>query len=183
MDIRVASRYAKALFNAALKQNIVASVGADMEAVNALLSGNARFSKFLTDPDVPRGDKRKLLDSVLSDRTTGLTLQLLQLVLEKRREEEIPMIVEQYAALQREHEEIIQVNITSAKPLDESQIKAIIAKIEAETKKKVAPTMHVDANVMGGVKIELGGFVQDGTVAGSLSRLREQLVYKLLKQV
>ncbi|HVL38305.1 MAG TPA: ATP synthase F1 subunit delta [Fimbriimonadaceae bacterium] len=183
MDVRVGRRYARALFNAARRLDVIESVEDDLNAISSLISGDERFRTFLYSPRVPREEKLRIAERLFSDRVTALTMQALRLLLEKRREDEFPAIRLEYISLRREHERVLYAVITSANELDQAQRAAIVDKLATKTGKRVEPEFKVDPHLMGGLKIAYENYVLDGTVKGSLVRLRDNLKRDLLKQV
>jgi F-type H+-transporting ATPase subunit delta len=182
LDTRVAKRYARALFAAALRENILASVEEDLNGISAAFRANEGFQSFVYRPTTAAEDKLKLIENVFSDRVTALTMSLLRLMLEKRRVEEFEFIRLEYAALRRDHERIVYAVFTSAQPLNQDDRTALIAKMERSMGKRVEAEFEVEPKLIGGLKVTYDNFVLDGTVRGSLIRLRDDLVRNLLKQ-
>ena len=182
MDSRVAKRYARALFAAAQKGDILLSVEDDLNGIYNAMVADPKFKSFLLNPTVGREDKTKLMESVFSDRVTALTMQMVRLLLEKGREGEFFFLRLFFIKLRREHEGVIYAVVTSAKELSGDERNSIIGKLEKETGKRVEPEYEIDGNLIGGVKVAYDDYVLDGTVRGYLGRLREKLVYDLLKQ-
>lgn len=182
MESGVASRYARALFNAALKDKIVHSVNDDLDTIAHIVTHDERFKQFLGNPDSTRSVKIGLFERVFADRVTALTMSMLRLVVEKQREFDLPSIREHYSELRRQHDSVLAIKVISARELTTDQQTAIVAKFEKAKSKKVEATFHVDAAVMGGVKVEFEGNVVDGTVAGNLDKLRERFLRDVLKQ-
>jgi len=182
MDARAAKRYAKALFQAASKADVIDSVEADLNAISHLLETHSQFRGFLHNPRIGRDDKTAIAERLFSDRITSFTMSLLRLLLAKRRENEFEGIREEYVQMRRAQGAVVYVLVTSAAELDASQKDAIISKIAAQSGKKVEADFRTDSNLIGGVKVAVGDYVLDGTVRGSLNRLRDLLKYDLLKQ-
>lgn len=182
METRVASRYARALFNAGRSANILDSISADLAGVVGAIERDAKFRTFLINPQVAREQKLSLLGNVFSDRVTALTMAALRLMVEKGREELIPYVREEFDALKRDHDSVKRVKIVSDRPLSDVHREAIIQKISTATRKTVVADVSIDPNLLGGVLVEIDGYVMDGTVRGSLNRMRENLVHNLLKQ-
>lgn len=182
MDSRVAYRYAKALYQAVVSQNLLGAVDDDLSAVARLIETDPRLGKFLLDPNVAREEKASLLDRVFSDRITAVTLQFLRLVMQKRREEELPLIAQEFSRLRREHDQVLLIDVISASELSPTHRDAIVQKIQSATGKTVQAQYAVDPALIGGVKVVLDGYEMDGTLSGSLGRLRERLLIDLLKQ-
>lgn len=182
MDPRAALRYARALFAAAKKQDILDAVAADLIGILGVLEHDPKLRSFLKNPVINGPEKVKLLERVFSDRVTALTMHCIRLLLDKRREAEFELVAQNYLGLLREHQNIELAHITSARPLSEAQSKALVQKLESSVGKKVEASFAVDPSLMGGIKVGLGTYLLDGTLRGGLGRLREKLIYDVLKQ-
>jgi len=64
---------------------------------------------------------------------------------------------------------------TSAAPLDDAEIRAITARLEAMTGGSVALETAVDPDLLGGIVVRVGDRLIDGSVRGRLERLRNRL--------
>jgi F-type H+-transporting ATPase subunit delta len=179
---RVSLRYASAVYEAAKNANSVSTVETDLATIENLLATNGDFRAFILSPNRSREEKLELVDKVFGDRVTALTLRLIKLMLEKRREEELPTIKRDFSSLKRAGEGILHVQIISAVELTAAEQKAIIEKAGAKLGKQLEADFIIDATLIGGVKLAYDDFVIDGSVRGSLDRLRESLRYDTLKQ-
>jgi F-type H+-transporting ATPase subunit delta len=68
--------------------------------------------------------------------------------------------------------------VTSARLLDEQERRALIVKIGELAQGKVEATFREDASLIGGVIVQVGSTVYDGSVRGRLAVLEEQLAAK-----
>lgn len=182
-DNRVARRYAQALFETALKYDVVNSVESDLLAIDNLLYNDPEFRQFVTAPYTSRDEKMAILDRVFSDRITALTMQVLRVMLEKRREAEIPQVRREFVTLRREHEGVVHVTVTSAEVMPDDQRLALVARVGELLGKKIEPDYEVDPSLIGGVRVAYENYVLDGSARGALSKLRERLKYDLLKRL
>ncbi len=181
-DSRIGKRYAHALFGTAQRYDVVQAVEDDLNAIVGLMEKDRRFRHFLIAPYTSREEKVKSLERMFSDRITALTMQVLRVMLEKRREAEIEAVRAEFIILRRAATDTIHVSVTSAEALDDKHRKALISKIEKTTGKKVEADFHVEAALMGGIKVAYENFVLDGSLKGGLARLRDSLKHDLLKQ-
>lgn len=181
-DSRAAKRYARALFSAAQKQNCVNDVDADLAGVVAVLQSSPKFKDFMVSPVTNDKDKTNLIDKTFSGRVNPLTLQMLHLLVAKGRDGELLHIQLEYSALRRQSERIVKAVIESAVELDEAQKNAVVAKIGNITGNRVEPEYRVDPRLIGGVKVTYDNYVLDGTARGYLDKMKETLIYDLLKQ-
>lgn len=178
-DNRVAKRYANALFAVAKKANEADSVGSDLELITSAISDNPKFQQFLFSPVIEGDDKLKLMDSVFSDRVTATTFNLLRLVLEKKRETNLPGIQAEFEELRREANRAVAVVIQTAFEASDAQQKELIKKAEQLSGKHVSATFEVDPQLIGGVRLLFDNVIYDGTLKGQLQKLEGRLSYDL----
>jgi len=182
VDSRVARRYATALFQAALKADIVRAVESDLELVSGLLTQSEDFRNYLNAPYASREDKLARLTRIFGDRVTALSMGAIRLLVEKGREDAIVGIHSQFVAQRRSSEGIIYATVTSSEALSPEHKDALLQKVATVLGKRIDASFVVDPAVIGGVKIAYENFVLDGTARGTLGKLRERLRYELLKQ-
>lgn len=183
MDRRVAKRYAQALFNTALKLDTVQSVEDDLNAIVRLLNNDEQFRDFLMSPRVGREEKVGIAYKLFSDRVTAVTMQALRLLLDKRREGEIEGVLEEYAELRRQHGSVVYAVVTTSVAMENAEREKLLAKLRAQTGKEVEAEFREDASLMGGVRVAYGNYVLDGSIKGTLGRLRDAWRRDVLKQV
>lgn len=181
-DNRVGRRYAQALFGAATNLDVIKSVEDDLASIVRLLENDTRFRQFIIAPYTSRDEKLAIAERIFSDRVTALTMQVLRVMLIKRREGELPAVYREYVALRRAAGNVVYVVVTSAIELDADQKSRLISKLQQQLNTTVEADYRVDARIVGGVKVAFGNSVLDGSVRGSLNRLRDRIKYDLLKQ-
>jgi F-type H+-transporting ATPase subunit delta len=181
-DARVARRYARALFAAAVKNDIVASVEDDLALLSAMSRNSPEFRRFLHSPTASKEHKLEVFSKLFSDRVTATTMSFIRLVLEKGREGAFEHIRIAFTELRREREGVVAAKVVSAFELTEDERRRLVDKLTRESGKTIEPEFQVDPSLIGGLSVELGNYVLDGTVKGSLDRLRETIIYDLLKQ-
>jgi len=181
-DHKVAKRYANALYAEAVRNDVVDVVETDLIAISGLIDEGAEFHNFLMTPHVAREEKIKIADRLFSDRVTALTMHFLRLLLEKRREAEFNTIREEYVTLRREHSKILYAEVISAREVEPKHREALEKKLAEKTGMRVEAVYDVDLSLIGGLKVVYGNYVLDGTVKGSLRRLKDSLRHDLLKQ-
>lgn len=181
-DARIGKRYAQALFGTAQRYGVVEAVEADLTTITSLMDNDRGFRDFILAPYTSRDEKVKIMERIFSDRITALTMQVLRVMLEKRREGEVGAVRREFINLRRAANNVLFVSVTSAQPLDASQQQALLARIEKTTGKNIEAEYHVEPTLIGGVKVAYDNYVQDGTIKGALAHLRDKLKRDLLKQ-
>ncbi len=118
--------------------------------------------------------------AMLADLAAALDLsegmrKFLGLVQSKDRLGFLPQIEDTYRRLADELSGVLRAQITAAVELDAAQQQAIGASLEKQTGKKVALSVNVDPQLIGGVQAEIGGRLFDGSVRTQLKRIEESL--------
>lgn len=182
MEHRVATRYARAFINAALQANSLHEADDDLKVITTVLESREEFRELFESPRVPREKKLALIDRLFADRARPITLKLLRLLVEKRREDSLGLIYKEFVRLKAEFEGVLHVEIQSAVPLEESEVREITTTLANQTGKRIEFKTIVDPALIGGVAVKYGDYVLDGTVSSGLRRLREKLFIDVLKQ-
>lgn len=182
MELRVAKRYARALFSSAVKGNIIEAVESDLNEITGLLEHSEQFSDFVNTPRVNREEKIQILDRVFMGKAQPLTMQAVRLMMHKRREAEIVALRDEFSRLRREQGEVLYAQVSSSVELTDGQKQALVAKLGSKSGKRVEAEYRIDPLLVGGIKVALGNYVLDGSIKGSLGRLKDALRRDLLKQ-
>ena len=168
--------YAKALFELGLGEGNLATIGEDLHAVrDALNDLEGDFRAFFTLPQLRRDDKRRIINLAFGGKVGRPVLGLLNVVVEKRREALFDKIVEEFDMLLDRHQGQLKVQVTSARKLDDQLAQALRTAIEQRTNQTVVLEERVDPEVIGGLKVNVGDRVIDGTVRRSLQDMRRSL--------
>lgn len=181
-DGRVAKRYARAFFSAARAEGMVAAMDADLRSVADALHTSAAFRDFMARPSTSEADKLAMFDKVFGDRITSMTHQAVRLVIEKRRDEYLTAISKEFSDLRRHDELVTRAVVTTADTLGQVERDKIVAKLEADLGRKVEAEFDTDASLIGGVRIVYDNYILDGSVRGQLDKLRDKILYDVLKQ-
>ena len=172
-----AVRYARALFDVALKEADVEQAGQDLARFQTLIDSHATLRLVLTNPAVPVHRKRAVVSELLARAgdTAQPVARLMMLLAERDRLALLPDIVEAYRERLMERQRIVRAQVTTAKPLAPEQSAALEARLAVTTGKRVIMTTAVDPSLIGGAVTRLGGVVYDGSVVRQLERLKQQL--------
>lgn len=173
---KVARRYARALFNAALHAQVVEAVDEALQSLLDTLQEHAPLRSLLLNPLVPREHKQQMVQDLLGRQTHPLVASLLNVLVDKRREALLTDIVEQFEQLRDEHLGVVRVQATTAYPLDSQLEQALRHSLERRTEKTVIMDVQTDPSLIGGIVVRIGDTVIDGSVRGQLLRLKQYLL-------
>jgi len=117
--------------------------------------------------------------SVLEDILGGadeLIRNFLRLVAEKGRIGQIEEIASEFDRMMAVEERRLDVDLTTAYELSDSEAQALLKQIEEASGRKVEATRKVDPNLIGGFVLQAGSMRVDASVRGRLQGLRHELV-------
>ncbi len=98
-----------------------------------------------------------------------------QVLAENERLEVMGDIEQQFRLLRNRHEEVLDVVVQTAYPLDERQVADIVATLEQKYGRKVRATTELEDELIGGVCIRIGDEMIDASVRGKLAKLAATL--------
>jgi F-type H+-transporting ATPase subunit delta len=175
-DIRVAKRYAAALFEVARRDGILDAVTQDLALVERFLEGVPYLRAVLLQPLVTEERKYQVAGDAFGDRVTATTLSFVRLLIRKRREELIGACIQEFRTLLAEHNNTIDAVATTAVPMTDAQAARLTDSLQKLTGKTVTLTTQTDPTIIGGAVVRLGDTVIDGSVSGGLERLEQRLL-------
>jgi F-type H+-transporting ATPase subunit delta len=171
----LARRYANAVFAVAQERSSAQRVGDDLEALAKAIDSNVETQRFFTAPIVDRYTKEAAIAKAFEGKVDEVALHALLLLVRKHRETLLGQLLVQYRALQMQARGAEPLTVTSAQPLAEAELRALVERLEQIYGKKFDATATVDPNAIGGVRITMGDRRVDGTVAGRLEELTRVL--------
>ena len=172
----VGKRYALALFHVALEKSEVEKIERELAIVKEVFETNEGLYSFLKSPNITREQKKQTLASVFSDCSSWV-LNTLQIMIDRNRVDHIVPMAETYINLSYAKKGVAKALVETARPLTEEE-KTAISKVFAEKvgAKELEIQNTVNSDVLGGVKIQIGNRIYDGTLRGKLDRLKRELV-------
>ncbi len=174
-DIRVAARYAGALFAVADRNGILDAVATDLELMRRFLAEVPHLRAIVMEPLVSDTRKNKVADEAFGDRVTAASLNFLKLLIRKRREDLLDECAREFGILLAAKNNTADAEVSSAVPLTPAQAEKLTAGLQTLTGKTIKMTMSVDPALVGGIVVRIGDTVMDGSVRGKLERLERQL--------
>ena len=181
---KIARHYASAMFDVAREADALESVSSSLGVAKELLA-DGQVGRFLANPSMSSGQRLEFLqqlfaqaegkDSVFAGANEHGT-NTLKLLLEYGRIKVLPEIADRFDALKAEVENTVDVTVTAAAELSDSQKKTIVAALKERLGRDVNLSTEIDENLIGGAVIRAGDVVIDGSVRARLESLSNALV-------
>ncbi len=168
----LAGRYATALFGLAQDQNKIDGVGASLASLGSALSESADFRSLTTNPLVSRGDAIKAVSAVAKAmKLDALTSNFIGVLAQNRRLGELGPVIASFNALAASHRGEATATVTSAHPLNKTQVDAIKAQLKTKVGRDVAVTVTTDPALLGGLIVKIGSQMIDSSIRTRLNTL------------
>jgi len=171
---RIARRYAVALFASAAEQGLVDEVERDLEAAGAVVAANAELRAALRHPEIPIQRKQEIVQSVFAG-LQPVSVTFLSLLVERRRQDYLDQVVDEYRKLADEARGLVRAAVTSAVAMTDEQQKRLRGALERRTGKRIMATYAVDSSLLAGLIVNIAESVIDASARGRLDRMRELL--------
>jgi F-type H+-transporting ATPase subunit delta len=129
----------------------------------------------LADPSLPEAGKRRLLDTLLQGKVSAVTLGLISQMVAHPRGRSLTAALDLCAGIAaRRRQQLIAV-VRSAAELTASQRRRLAAALAHTYGHDVHLDVVVDPSVVGGISVQIGDELIDGTAASRLAAVRRKL--------
>jgi F-type H+-transporting ATPase subunit delta len=172
-----ATRYARALFDVALKESDVQQAGRDLQDFAQLVAGHEALPQILANPAIPAPKKRALVEQLIA-RTGSMSpivAKLLGLLADRDRLVLLPEITAAYQHRLMDHAKVVRAEIVTAVGLPADRVAALQQGLANATGRQVQLESRVDPSIIGGAIARVGSTVYDGSVTRQLEKMKETL--------
>ncbi|MBD5188314.1 MAG: ATP synthase F1 subunit delta [Muribaculaceae bacterium] len=169
-------RYAKALYLLAAEKGSDAEVYEAMQKLTAAFDSEPEMQKAIANPHVELADKESLVAAATG--SNALVADMVSLLARNRRLDQLRQIALSYVALYRSEHRIFKVDITSASPLQQPELRRIqnLVNNHLPANSTAEFTETVDPALIGGFTIAIDNELLDASVASDLKQLRLKLL-------
>ena len=174
-DIRVAKPYARALYEAAIEQNALSSIIADIEKMQELIAQSEELTQFINTPLLSPQIKSDTFQQLFTDGIHPLMINFFKLLAQKQRERYLVAIMEVFSEIVDEAAGRIVAKVTTAVPITQNQEQRLVQQLSAYSGKQVRLETETDEQIQGGFIVQLGDTVFDASIATQLQRLKQRL--------
>jgi F-type H+-transporting ATPase subunit delta len=170
----IAEVYARSLFEVAQDNDVLDEIHDQLGEFADELAENRDLQVFFFSPYFSSEEKKDAISKIVEDADERF-VRFLELLAERHRMPVVFRIRRELDALWAEENKLLPVTITSAVELDDDTVKQVQKEIEDQTGRRTELTTKVDPDVLGGLAMQVGNVIMDGTVRSRLDRLRRQV--------
>jgi F-type H+-transporting ATPase subunit delta len=170
----IARPYARAAFDEARADK---RLGPWFDALNigAAVVQDARVQNLLGDPHVTPAQLAQLVIDIAGPSLEQHGKNFVQTLADNRRLGYLPEIAAIFAELKDAEEGIVDVTVTSAAPLDQTQQLTLSEALARKLKRQVRLHCETDKTLIGGAVLRAGDLVIDGSLRTRLDRIATEL--------
>ena len=173
---KIASPYARALFDFSVEKNLLHQVTADFQNLKTFLDENIELSEYLNNPIVNQDAKRQILTKTLKSQINVETFKFLMVLVERDRINLLKSIMANYIELVYQAANVKRMEVLTAYPLSNLQKSTLIQKIKDLTNaREIRLLITVDSSLIGGFLIKTESKVIDFTIKNQLQKLAKHL--------
>jgi F-type H+-transporting ATPase subunit delta len=171
-------RYARALFDVALKESDVVAVQNALQGFADLVRSHEVLAHAFSNPAITTAQKRAIATALL-DRAGSVPAPLAKLIMLLAERDRLVLLTDLAAAYSDrllDYQKVMRGRVTTAIPLEAEKLQALEQGFARATGRKVVLESAVDPSIIGGVVTRLGSTVYDGSVVTQLQKMKQALV-------
>lgn len=174
-QVAVARVYSRAMLDRAQAEGQAESLLDELEGLAGMLRDNDGFRDFITSPLVDEREREQSLEKLLRGRASDLLVDSMQVLNRHGRLSLLETIVEVYRLEFQEMHGMVDVQVTSAVPLNDDLHQELVEATARMTGKKPKVIATVDESLLGGLVVRVGDQKIDTSIVAGLRKMRHAL--------
>ena len=170
-----AREYGNALFELAREEALLEEISGQLEMLCACLGEAPDYIRLLMARNVEADARIALADEAFEGRVHPYLLNFIRLLIRRGAMDRFCECADVYRMRFNECFGIAEAHVSSAVQLSREQLQALTEKLEAMSGKRVILHTHIDAQLIGGMQVELEGRRYDNSIRTRLDSLRRNL--------
>ncbi len=172
----VSLKYAQALADVAGELQQEDQVQEELLVFAELLKSNQELMEALTHPAIPFSAKRKIVQELAKKiPLTQIVANFILILLEHARLPQFREMTEAYESILDELRGTLRADVVSCEEVDEAMNKDLQKAVSTLTGKQVKINYQQDESLIGGLKLQIGSTLYDGSIRSQLEEIRRRL--------
>ena len=176
LSSKIASPYARALFDFSVEKNIMHQITADFQNLEIFLDKTTELTEYLNNPVISKEAKREILDKTLKSQVNTETFKFLMVLVDRDRINLLRSVIASYLELVYETASIKTIEVSTAFAFTYLQKNTLVQKLKELTNaREIRLVITVDPSLIGGFLIKTDSKIIDFTVKNQLQKLAKHL--------
>lgn len=172
----IAKRYAEALFQLALENDCVDKYSDEVKLIHDTIAGEGEILNVINNPEISSEIKMSIFENAFKEYVSNDVLGLLSVIFVKNREKELISILDSFLGKVIDYKGIVYATVESAVPLKSEKLNEIKQKLSKKLNKQVEVKVKTVPELIGGIRISVGGYVIDNTVKKRIENIKKALL-------
>ncbi len=140
-----------------------------------IVAGNGALRDTLAGRNTDGEGKARIVRTLLEGKAAPETIRLAEQAVRAPRGRRLDRVLEGYLALAAKRRDQVAALVTVATPLSEQQTARLSSRLESMYGKPVTLQVVLDPAVMGGIRVQVGDEVMDGTISRRIDEARRHV--------
>ena len=172
---QIDKEYASALFSLATESNSADQYEKSLFEIGNIFKENPDYSKVLESPAIPLSERISFIDKAFKDTYTEYIVSFIKVLCENGHISEICGCIEAFCDLVRIYKNRTIATVYYVEPLTQEQKNALIEKLQKISGKIIEPEFIKDDSLMGGIKVQIGDKIFDGSIKHRLNKAKGEM--------
>ena len=172
----VAKRYAKALLELSGEKLTKEQILSEISDASQSLEGSEDLKRVMSSPIISGKEKNEILTKVFEKSVSEIVLNFLRLLVDKDRFSILASIVSEYRNEINRLNNLLDIKITSAIDLNDSEKAMIKVKLKKILNKDIELEWAKDSSIIGGLVFEAGDNIVDNSLKHKLQEISRNIV-------
>ena len=175
-ETKVSLRYANSLLDLTSEKDNLNEISSDMELVLTAIRSSSDLRNLLESPVIKQEMKQSILNEIFKNKIGIDTLNFIEFIVKKRREDILSSIIEKFLELRDIKLGFVRAEIKTSFDFTDGQKENLRKRLENLLNKKAYLNFVVDKTVLGGFIAKVGDTVYDASVKHQLELLRKEFL-------
>ena len=168
--------YAEAVVAIASAEDVLERVTAELSEVGRAAASDAELRRVLVDRTIPASRRIGIVEDLLADRASPVTLNVVALLVGAGRGGDIDAVADEALSLAAASRGEAVAEVRSAVALTAEQTERVARALSRAAERNVTVNVVVDPEIIGGLSAQIGDTVFDGSVRTRLDQMKERLL-------
>ncbi len=175
LNPRLASRYAKSLFEIAVENNKLEEVKTEVEFILGIIKTSPEFKSLLLSPIIKPDKKQAIFREIGKDRFDPIIAGFIRLLIAKGRESVLPEILGTFKDIYNELKGIHKVKFVTAQPISDELRSSLLEKFRLDADiEHIELATEVRKEIIGGFILEYDNKLVDASIQRELRAIKRQ---------
>jgi len=169
-------KFAQALADVAGELKQEDQVLEELSSFSILLGSHKELIKTLTHPAIPFSAKRNIVQELAKEiPLTQTVVNFILVLIERARLPQFQEVREAYASVLDDLHGIVRADVFASEKVNKAVEQRLQKAVSTLTGKKVKIDYHLDESLIGGLKLQIGSTIYDGSIGTQLEEFRRRL--------